>query len=210
MNNQQMAKAFSVIVIVVSVLVMVGWFFDIGVLKSILPGWVTMKFTTALCFFLSGLILFFIGERLKEKSSLFQVALPIASLIILLLMTTLLTSVIVGVRTGLEDLFVKEAAGAVHTTTPGQPSAGTMTSFILVGMIGLLSSYRFQSIKILISGVGIVVAGLGMLAVVGYVVDAPLLYYTVEGWSTAMAAHTAILFVITGLGLYLLNAAKTR
>lgn len=34
-----------------------GWAFDIAVLKSILPGWVSMKANTAVCFILIGISL---------------------------------------------------------------------------------------------------------------------------------------------------------
>lgn len=44
-------KISAAIVMAAGILVLSGWFLDIAALKSILPGWVTMKFATALCFF---------------------------------------------------------------------------------------------------------------------------------------------------------------
>lgn len=43
--------------VIVGSMVLVGWAFDIVVLKSILPGWVSMKANTAFCFILTGVAL---------------------------------------------------------------------------------------------------------------------------------------------------------
>jgi len=205
-NKLYIAKILAVIVALVGIMVMVGWIFDIAILKSILPTWVTMKFTTAFSFLLSGLILYFIA-RLREGSVLAQIVLPVSALIILLIMATLLTSVILGVRTGIEDLFVKETVGAVKTTIPGRPSAGTMIDFILIAGSAMFALSRPSANKVLFP-IGVIVAVIGGVAIVGYIVNFPLLYYTVSGWSTAMALHTAILFTLCGIGLAVIGRSS--
>lgn len=184
-------------------MVMIGWIFDIAVLKSILPVWVTMKFSTALSFCMSGFILFMIEKSQRGSGSFVQVALTMMVLGLFLLMGNLLASSILGIRTGIEDLFVKEAEGAVKTTTPGRPSVGTMVNFILMAVAGIVTIIDQDKLKPKRLHIGWVVGSLGRLAVVGYIINQPLLYYTLEGVSTAMAAHTAILFVLLGLGLIL-------
>ena len=208
MNNQKITKILSVVVILIGTMVMVGWFLSIPILTSILPQWVTMKFSTALSFFLSGVILYFIGETQRGKVEWAQVALPIASLIILLLMATLLVSVLIGVRTGIEDLFVQEAEAAVKTTTPGRPSSGTMMGFILVAIAGVLTMFNLRNLRKYLVGIGSVVAIIGSVAIMGYIIDLPVLFYTISGVSTAMAFHTAILFVLLGVGSFLLGREK--
>jgi nitric oxide reductase large subunit len=49
------------------------------------------------------------------------------------------------------------------------------------------------------------VAAIGALAVVGYIINAPILYYFVKGVNSAMARHTAILLVLMGTGLQCLS-----
>ena len=191
--------------ILVGLVVVVGWVFDIPVLTSILPHWVTMKFTTAVCFVASGAILYFVAEAQKGKAEVFQLVLPIASLIIFLLMLSLLVSVLLGIRTGIEDLFVREAPGAVKTTTPGRPSVGTMVDFVLIALAGMLTAFNAPKLQQRLGLVGGIVGMVGSVAIVGYIVDAPLLYYTVSDVSTAMAFHTAILFTLLGVGFFLLG-----
>jgi len=49
-KKRKTGKILSLIVMVAGVLVLIGWIFDISVLKSISPAWVTMKLTTAIAF----------------------------------------------------------------------------------------------------------------------------------------------------------------
>ena len=204
-TRSKISQAQALIVIFVGIMVVIGWIFDIPLLTSILPHWVTMKFTTAVCFVASGTILYFVAESEKGKTEISQLVLPIASLIIFLLMLSLLASVLLGIRTGIEDLFVKEAAGAVKTTTPGRPSVGTMVDFVLIGVAGMLTAFNAQKLQQRLGLVGGIVGIVGGLAIVGYIVDAPVLYYTVTDVSTAMAFHTAILFTLLGVGFFLLR-----
>lgn len=201
MNYKLISKILGIIVILGGIIVMVGWFAGIPILTSILPFWVTMKFSTAFSFFLSGLILYFINLHLKKKGEFSDIVIPLSSFIVFLLMVILLISTFIGVRTGIEDLFVEEATGAVKTTTPGRPSIGTMASFVLMSLTGFLAMLNIQNINKIILGIGKMVTTLGSIAILGYIINMPFLYYHIEGWSTAMAFHTAIFFVLLGVGL---------
>jgi hypothetical protein len=205
MEKNILVKILALIVAVVGLLVMVGWFLDISILKSILPTLVTMKFTTALSFFLSGIILYAITWSMEGKKDIASIVLTITTLIILLLMGTLLSSTFMGIRTGIEDLFVEEAIGAVKTTTPGRPSAGTMLNFILMASAGIIVMLSIVKCRVYLKRIGWAVIVFGSVALIGYTIGMPLLYYTIEGFSTAMAIHTAILFVLLGVGLIVLK-----
>jgi PAS domain S-box-containing protein len=209
-KQNNLILGLAVLVILVSLGVMAGWILDIGALKSILPQWVTMKFSTALSFFLSGITLYFIAKSCEENSPAAQVVLPVATLGIFLLMATFLAATFLQVRTGIEDLFVREAPGAVKTIDPGRPSIGTMVCFLLIAAAGIMAMLDFSNLKSKLILIGVTVCGIGGLAISGYVFHQPLLYFTVERWSTAMALHTAILFVILGIGLVLLRKEKEK
>lgn len=201
MNKKiKIAEVLGIIVFLSGLAVMIGWILDIDILKSILPIWVTMKFSTALCFFLSGITLYFIASSQEKGLGIAQVVLPITILGILLFMATLLISVFIGIRTGVEDLFVREVEGAVKTTIPGRPSIGTMINFILMATAGILTILNITRLKVKLLTIGRIVTVIGGAAIIGYIFNVPVFYYAIEGFSTAMALHTAILFVLLGIG----------
>lgn len=206
MDYKLFSKIIAGIVILASCVVMAGWFLDIAVLKSILPGWVTMKFITALSFFVSGILIFFIA--FKEKNDISEIVTLTISFSLILLMTIFFLSFFFGISTGIESLFVKEQAGAVNTGIPGVPAIPTMLCFIFIGVAGLvyLSNYKNSwGFYIL----GTIIAILGALAVIGYLIKVPFMYYSFPGY-TSMAFHTALLFVLIGLAFILIGKENAK
>jgi len=101
-KKRKIAKVLSLVVIIASIMVIIGWVFDISILKSISPAWVTMKFDTAITFLLSGITLYFIINAIEGELDKAQVALSITTLIILLLVGILFFSSLLGIHTGLK------------------------------------------------------------------------------------------------------------
>jgi len=206
MNLRIISQILAIIVILGGIIVMFGWFLDVPLLKSILPFWVSMKFITALSFLGSGILLLLLS--LKEKNEAYNFLILIISFAIFLLMVTFLISLFMNISTGIESLFFKETAGAVKTTVPGVPAIPTIICFILIALSGLIFSYDSEtSVGYVLSG--ILITLIGGLAVLGYLINIPIFYYTFEGY-TSMAFHTAIFFVLLGIGLILLVKEDER
>ena len=183
-------------------IVMAGWFLDIAALKSILPVWVTMKFSAALAFVLSGIELYYIARFQKNDREVSIIVIPVVSMIILLLMTSLLASTFLGMNVGIEEMFVKEQSSAIRSVAPGMPSVATMINFVLIAMAGILKISNISMARKLFVMFGVLVALIGAVAVTGYAIAWPLLYFQITGVSTAMALHTAILFCLWGAGMF--------
>jgi hypothetical protein len=199
-KKRKAAKVLSLAVTIAGIMVMAGWIFNIGILKSISPAWVSMKFSTAMAFVFSGITLYFIVRALEGEFDKAQVALSITSLIIILLMGTLFFSAIFEIRTGAEDLFIKEEAGTVKTVTPGRPSLPTMANFILIATAGIFTTLNPANLRFKLRIIGIIIGLIGLLAIVGYIINNPGFYYFVEGINSAIALHTAVLFMLLGIG----------
>lgn len=208
MKSYKISERLAIFVSIAGAIVIAGWIFNINILKSILPVWVTMKVTTAIAFILSGVTLYFITKSQQKSSSAALVILPIATMALLLLMVTHLLATFLGLRLGLEDLFVKESNGAIMSTIVGRPSVATMIEFILIAVAGVLTMLNPANLKIWLAFLGWIVMFIGGMAVIGYIFRTPSLYYYIEGVSTAMAFHTAILFVLIGVSLILLGSKK--
>lgn len=204
-NKRKIAKLLSLAVVIAGIMVMAGWVFNISLLKSVFPAWTTMKVSTAISFILSGVTLYFIIKAVEGDIDWAQIVLPAVSLIIILIMTVLLLSNLMNVRTGVEDLFVKEGPGAIKTIITGRPAIPTMINFMLIALAGILTMLGNKNLRIQLKIIGLIVASIGVLAVIGYLLNVAFLYYFVEGISSAMACHTAILFVMLGIGLICLS-----
>jgi hypothetical protein len=205
MKNNKVSKGLAVFVAFTGALVMLGWIFDISILKSILPMWISMKFSTAVCFLLGGITLYCIADSRETNSACGQVVLPAAILIIFLFMGTSLAASILGVNLKIEDLFINDVKASPAGWVAGRPSILTMLSFILVGIAGILAMLDVANLRWALLYIGWVVLITGGLAVLGYTLNMPLLYYDIRGWNNPMACHTAILFVVTGVSLIILK-----
>ena len=204
-KKRKIAKVLSVIVIVSGIMVIIGWIFDIGILKSISPEWVSMKLSTAIAFVLSGVTLYFISRAREGEFDIAQVVLSITSLTIVLLMGIFFFSALLNMNTGTEDLFVREEAGAVKTVVPGRPSVPTILNFLFIGAAGVLTILNPKKLRSKLRIIGLIVGIIGAVPVVGYIIKVPLLYYFIDGINSAIAFNTAVLFVLLGKGLVCLS-----
>ena len=198
----------SMIVLAVGVTVLIGWIFNVTLLKSILPGLVTMKANTAAAFALIGISLWLLqlsslparlpqGER--EGKWKRRIANVFALFVVLVGMFTLI-EYLSGWNLGIDQLLFKEAPGAVQTTFPGRMAANTALNFLITGLALLLLDVETRrghppaQYLILIEG------ALALLALVGYVYGISTLYGGIASL-TAMALHTATAFLVVCIGV---------
>ncbi len=197
------ANTLCAIVSVIGVSVVIGWLFDFPALRNIYPGWVSMKFSTAFSFMLAGTMVYCVGRIARGDRAWAQVLLPVLVLMILLPMAALLTANVLGIDIAVADMIVQEGDSAVKTVSPGRPSFMTMVSFILIAQVGLVAMFVPQGKPTLWRLAGTALLVIGVIALLGYLLDAPALYYYRANFSTAMAAHTAMLFILLGASLWL-------
>ena len=199
------ARIVSVAVIIIGLVVMIGWFTDDDTLKRLNPNWVTMKFSTAASFFVSGMVVLLLNESRNKNSEAAKIIIFAPLIVILFFMATLLISTITGTSTGVSSLFVKEeASAALHSVKAGIPSVGTMVNFLFIIGAGFTYILAHPKHRKYLSISGAVILALAIIALVGYAIENPPLYYEVEGASGAMALHTAIAFALLGISMILL------
>ena len=199
-NKRKISKVLSLIVIAAGCAVITGWIFNISALKSIYPGWITMKLSTAFTFFLSGVSLYFIVKAQEGEFEKAFIALSITSLLIMLIMGTLFFSALIGLRTGIEDLFIKDMGNTINSIVPGRPSVPTMACFVLIAAAGILTTLNLDKLRLKLKAIGMIIGSIGAIAAAGYIINAPLLYYYIKNSNSAMAYHTAIMFILLGIG----------
>ena len=189
----------------VGVVVLVGWAFDIALLKSISPNWVSMKANTAACFILTGTALG-LATRLRvtaepprdpRRAFFSRASSGVAGMIGLLT----LGEYALGWNPGLDQWLFVEPAGTVGTSNPGRMAPETALCFVALAVaLWLAAAPRMVLRNILLSaGIGLLVAALALAALLSYAT--PIL--GAYGWFglTIMAMHTALLFTLLGVAI---------
>jgi len=172
-DRNQLIDTYSTwFVIIMSALVMFGWSVGHERIVSFKTGWVTMKFVTALCFFLVGLCM-----KLRSGKTRYIIMGFILSIVGITTLSVFVTPIL--------NPFVFEDMYAINSIKADFPSWATILCFVLF-VIGELFDIRKQT------GWSIIVVA--AVAMAGYFFDIHWLYFNVPHVSTAMAFHTALLF----------------
>ena len=200
--NKYATLACCIMPVVFGFIVMFAWIFDVDSLKHIVSGWPTMKFTTALSFFLSGIILFCTYYALNTKTNTCEILLAAPTFLLLLIMATPLASMFVGVNIGIEDIFMKDQRLLMHGI-PARPSIGTMLNFLVIAIAGILTMLDLLKIDKVLQVLGVIIIAISSSSIFGYVIGIEQFYYVIEGYSSGMAIHTSINFILLGIGFLL-------
>lgn len=187
--------------VLVGGLALVGWALDIVVLKSIQPGWVSMKPNVALAFVLMGLGLFFAFPE-RSVVSLFNSRLfPLLAGLIGLLT---LGEYAFDWNPGLDQWLFREPAGAVETSHAGRMAPNTAFCFVLLATAWSLAGQKRRRAMLAAVVLGSAVAILGLLALVSSITPG---LGTYRWWGlTAMAVPTAVTLV--GLAAAVVSRAR--
>ena len=193
------SKITAVFVALSGIVILIGWVFDILVLKSVFPGLVTMKVNTAFAFVLIGASLWLLNTMPPETDSHRRRIGNACAFIVGLLGLLTLVEYLFHCNLGLDQFLFQESAGAVKTSHLGRMAPNTALNFFLIGLSLLLldvkpgQRHRSSQILILIEGF------ISLLAFTGYVYGAKS-FYGIFSY-TPMALHTSLLFIIVCLGI---------
>lgn len=209
MSSHQVAKILAIVIFFTGFGVMIGWVFDVEILKSIFHNLSPIKPTVALSFMASGAIVYFLSERQLEKSFAADIFLPPSILLILLLVVSMFTSVYTGVDSGIDNFFIQENLSIADFIFSDKLSVATMIGFIFIALAGILGVTDLIKIEKQLLVIGVIVGFLGGFAVLGYLLDIPFLYYEI-GLSAATAYSSAILFILSGLAIILCKNTESE
>ena len=171
------------------VLVLLGWALGVETLKSVVPGLVTMKVNSALCFILGGLALI---SRLTPTPAIRWVSRGLALGMIALAAASAI-EYIPGVDLRIDELFTRDPASLTHHLPPGRMALASALGFLCAGVsIGL-------------AGIGrAILAQLLTFASIQIALFSLVAYLFGEGSVTMISPYTS-LAVHTALGLFVLD-----
>lgn len=177
----------------VGITVLLGWLLGLDILKSIVPGVLTMKVNTALAFVLLGLGLF-LSARTNTARDRRIAVLPVAAAMVLAALVG--SQYLVGRDLGIDQWLFYEAPGQLGTVQPNRMSPMTVICFLLVGTGIILATFRSATKTVPVLVVGAL--SLPALNVFDFVFDATV-PAAFAGY-TQMALNTALTIMLVGIG----------
>lgn len=207
MLKRKPTQILAIFIFLYSCTVMAGWIWDADALTAILPIGISMQFITAFAFFISSIALWSIDLAVQGKREIPQLILPATATLTLLIITTLSAAGIIGITTGISDLFI-EGNSIKGSVVPGMPAIPEIISFILFSIASILVIFPSPKLgqKLLFLGIPIIL--IGLIACFGYLSQIPFLYYKISPATNPIALNTAILFVLLGFGMILTGRSQ--
>jgi diguanylate cyclase (GGDEF)-like protein len=178
------------IVVGVSGAVLLGWWLDIGLLKTVGPGFVSMKANTA-CALLAAGVAAYLTKVPPTPGERFAARVLAAAVVAIGGLT--LVEYVAAIDLGIDEWLFREDPGAVATAHPGRMAPATTVCLLAIGLAQLLRERHAW----LAAWLALVVLVLSMLALAGYAFGVSQLYRV--GSYTSMAIHTAALLALLGL-----------
>ncbi|WP_159784680.1 putative bifunctional diguanylate cyclase/phosphodiesterase [Sodalinema gerasimenkoae] len=188
-NLKRWSRGCAYGVISLGMLVLLGWLFDIGLLKSVAPSWVTMKVNTAIGLVITGSALLASHHRLKfwELTGAWTV-------LALGLLTT--AQYVFDINLGIDEAIFPDDPDPVATYVPGRMALNTALAFSALGISLGYQAFRRYRLAQFFAIVTLMISFLGCL---GYVFSITTFYGI--GQFTEMALHTGLAFIVLSLGI---------
>lgn len=191
--------------IALGALVLAGWTLDIVALKSVWPGFVSMKANTALAFVLCGAALWELRLSSSDTRDGTRRPAQIAAVTVFALAALTLGEHLFSWNAGIDQLLFHERAVASGALAPGRMAAFTALSFAAIGaaLFLLLRSSperHARGVRPLAEGIGGIVIFLGLTALGGHARVASMMF----GWGhfTEGSILASAGFVVLGTGLF--------
>jgi PAS domain S-box-containing protein len=176
-------------------LVLLGWLYDIEVLKRIRPGLTAMNPLTAACLVLSGA-----GIALQTSNrgrAALSVGVMVSTLGMLKVLDLTLTAIPVD-----RSLFAGELLGALGEP-PNRMAPNTAMAFLFVGLSLGIATLRARSAAVVAQMLAGAVFLISLFALIGYGFGMSRL--NTVGVFVPMALHTAVVLLVLSVGLFLLH-----
>src|SRR5258706_3083889 len=196
-SMKSFSRAASMITILVGGLVLLGWAFDISLLKSIIPGFASMKANSSLGFILAGLALWQLLRAPATQQARYVIQVLAFGIALLGLLT--LCEYTFGWQLGIDQWLFKDLAGGGSNPTPGRMSLTTALNFLFLGVALVFLSRETPLGDRVAHFLGLMIVLLSGVALLGYTFEAVEL--SDLGAYNLIAVDTALTFILAAAGL---------
>jgi diguanylate cyclase (GGDEF)-like protein/PAS domain S-box-containing protein len=199
------AQIAALLVMLMGGLVLAGWLLDAAMLRSFIPGVTPMNPTTAATFVLAGLSMGLL-QRPRSGPSLRWIG-RAGAVLVALTGGVKLGEYLFGWNLGLDQLLFGRQLGSVDASLPVRVrmAPNTALNFLLLGAALLLSDRQTSGGRWTAQCVTLTALFTSFFALIGYAYDVKPFYSVIA--YIPMAFHTALTFIVLGVGLLLWQPA---
>ncbi len=192
-------KSICIFVFAIGFIVLLGWFFKIPILTSIIPEYATMKANTSILFILSSVEVY----RIISRKWFFLNG--ILSFLITIVGLATLIEYEFQLNFAIDEFIAKDFSyNATIDSFPGRMARGTAFSFFLLGVSFYFIKSTQERLKKIAQYLLHTISLIAFLAIIGYMLGVPMFYKLSSIGS--MAIHTAIGFLSLSIAASLLNS----
>ncbi|OYQ66570.1 hybrid sensor histidine kinase/response regulator [Pseudanabaena sp. SR411] len=200
--NRHISQISGVLVIVIALTVMLGWQFDISLLKSGLPFInVSMKANAAICFLFAGISLMLLLRQRSARSH-YRVSQGLAGAIVAIGLLTLIEYCF-GWDLHIDQLLFRDVVSS-KTPYAGRMGVNTAVNFVLMGIALLLLGRNCQRNTWWAQICGSIAALISLLALFGQIFNVGVLA-SLGALATIQAVNSILSFFILYVGILYLR-----
>jgi PAS domain S-box-containing protein len=200
-NFKTYIRLIGLLTVLLGITVLFGWIFNIPVLKSVVRGYISMKFNTALCLIFLGLAFSFLTF---EKSNFYKKVSAVIILPVFIMSVLSLSQDLLHIDLGFDELFLRDSEkNTSQQIYPGRMSPITAFCLILISWVLLTAEVKKTKLQVINQNFLHACTALSFIAILGYVFNTSAFYRFT--FLTSMAVHTAIAIFIFSTAATLLN-----
>ncbi|MES2568238.1 MAG: ATP-binding protein [Bacteroidota bacterium] len=190
--------------VVIGIMVLLGWQFQIDFLKRIIPGLVAMNPATAICFILIGFSFFIYFKNPTDAMTRLTLR-TVAVLVSCVGLSCMLTN-IMGIEYGVDHLLFADQLKTETINSHNRMAPNTAFNFIITGIsLFLLTTQSLHNYKTA-QNLALVTSTISLLSIVGYIYGVRSFYGILK--YIPMAIHTSFCFLLTSSSILFQSCDK--
>ena len=201
---ERLARLGAVAVAAIGGVVLIGWLLDIPLLKSLLPGLVSMKVNTACGFAACGAALWLLHTG-KAGSRGFHAARILATIVVAVGGASLAQDIF-ALDFGIDQFFLRDSPPSPTNLYPGRMAPITAGAFVFMGLALLALKSHRPRMGFFVNWIVWPPLFISALAITGYAYGVDSLYQVKP--FTPMALPTALAFLLLSLSLVAANPQR--
>jgi signal transduction histidine kinase len=197
-SSLRLARGAAVVLVALGAVVLSGWVFDVPALRQVVSGSVSTKVNMAVAFVLLGAALWLLGGGEAGRGGRRHLVGGAAAGVVSLVGGVVLVQYVFAVDLGIDELLYTDAASA-ENPFPGRPAASSAVCLVLLGTALLALRVQSRRLGWWPQWLVLPAAGLALVAVVGYLLEAPALVGVAD--YTDMPLPTAVGVLVACIGV---------